>query len=106
VYKNKGGDIMQRCCIYKLKEDKTINEFEEKFSRYVYVEDFAKHPLYKDMELQAIYRYIDIDTLELASQICNCYILPVSIFEEYFEISMDAGEIKEKIYKIESNNKI
>lgn len=39
---------MQRCCIYKLKEGKNVNKFKEKFSRYVYVEDFAKHPLDED----------------------------------------------------------
>ena len=53
---------MQRCCIYELKDGKSLNDFQEVFSKYVYVEDFARNPL-DDEVLYAVYRYIDIETL-------------------------------------------
>lgn len=92
---------MERCCIYKLKEGKSVDKFEESFSRYVYVEDFARNPLDKDMGLYAIYRYINIDTLEPTSQILNCFMLPHHKFEEHFELYMKQGDINKKIDELE-----
>ena len=59
---------MQRCCVYKLKEGKSLNRIQEMFSEYVYVDDFARNPL-DDEVLYAVYRYIDIETLDWGSQI-------------------------------------
>lgn len=47
---------MQKCCVYKLKEGKSLNKFQEMFNEYVYVEDFGKNPL-DDEIICAVYRY-------------------------------------------------
>lgn len=91
---------VQRCCVYKLKEGKSLNEIQEMFSEYVYVEDFARSPL-DDEIIYAVYRYIDIETLDWGSQILGFDILPCKIFEEYFEFYWDTGQLNEKLRKIE-----
>lgn len=94
---------MKRCCIYKLKEGKTLNKIQEAFDdiSYVYVEDFARNPLDTDI-LYAVYRYIDIDTLEYSSQILGMDILPCQIFEEYFELYWEVEQINNKLRELES----
>lgn len=91
---------MQRCCVYKLKEGKSLNIIQEMFSKYVYVEDFARNPL-GDEILYAVYRYIDIETLDWSSQILGFDILPCEVFEEYFELYWDVGQINERLREIE-----
>lgn len=92
---------MIRCCVYKLKVGKSLNESQEMFSKdnYVYVEDFARNPLEGEI-LYAVYRYIDIDAMEWSSQILGLDILPYQTFEEYFELYWDVGQINEKLREL------
>lgn len=93
---------MTKCCVYKLKEGKSLNKLQEMFSEgnYVYVEDFARNPLDSET-LYAVYRYIDIDTLDHSSQILGFDILPYQIFEEYFEFYWDVKQINERVRELE-----
>ena len=70
-------------------------------SEYVYVEDFARNPL-DDEVLYAVYRYIDIETLDWGSQILGLDILPYETFEEHFEFYWDVGQINQKLRELES----
>lgn len=96
---------MQRCCVYKLKEGKSLNKIQEVFSdeNYVYVEDFARNPLDNEV-IYAVYRYIDIETLDWDSKILGLDILPCETFEEYFEFYWDVGQINEKLRELEALN--
>ena len=92
---------MQRCCIYKLKDGKSLNDFQEMFGKYVYVDDFARNPL-DDEVLYVMYRYINIETLEFTSQVFGLDILPYETFEEYFDLYWDVGQANEKLRELES----
>ena len=94
---------MQRCCAYKLKEGKSLNKIQEMFSEYVYVDDFARNPL-DDEVLYAVYRYIDIETLDYGNQILGLDILPYKIFEEYFDLYWDVGQINKKLRELEDRD--
>lgn len=91
---------MQRCRIYKLKEGKSLNKFQEMFSEYVYVEDFARNPLDDEISY-AVYRYIDIETLDYGNHILGLDILPCEIFEDCFGFYWDVGQINERLRELE-----
>jgi len=91
---------MQRCCIYKLKNSKSTGYMEEKLSKYVIVEEFAKNPLDSDKIMQCVYKHIYIEGMEYTSNILGYCVLPCDVFEDYFELYMDTHEINEKLREL------
>lgn len=86
-------------CIYKLKMGKSLVKSEELFSEHVHLIDFAKNPK-RNIGMDAIFRYIDIETLEYGSQIIGLFTLPIDEFEEYFDLFWETGEVNSKLREI------
>ena len=89
--------------MYKVKENKIIDEIEEILTKYVITLDFFKNPLIKnnDQSWFVGFMYIYKDTLKATTQIFPLRILPYDEFLNNFDLYMDMKEVnkKRKFYK-------
>lgn len=85
--------------MYKVKENKIIDETEEILTKYVITLDFFKNPLIKnyDQSWFVSFMYIYKDTLEATTQIFPLRILPYDEFLNNFDLHMGIKEVNKKI---------
>lgn len=86
--------------LYKIKDNKSICELEEKFTPYVRFLGYALNPL-KDDDWYVEFMYVYKEDLEPTTRIHPIKILPYDIFFEYFDLELTTQEVNKIIYSLE-----
>lgn len=86
--------------IYKLKSGMTLGQMEERWTRTVIVEEFAKNPMEEDGGVWGIVTFINPETMEFQNML-NTLIMKYDDFCNYFEPYMSQEQVNDRLREVQ-----